>query len=133
MIVDSSAVLAIVFREPGFEDLLERMTSAGALAMGTPTLAETGIVLTARFGARADGMLERFLDEFDIVEIPFGEAHWREALEAFRQYGKGRHPAQLNFGDCLTYAVAKLAGEPLIHVGNDFTQTDLAETHDDVV
>lgn len=57
--------------------------------------------------------------------MPFGEAHWREAVEAYRRFGKGRHPAGLNFGDCLTYATAKLAGEPLLFVGEDFPATDL--------
>jgi len=125
MIVDSSALLAIVFREPGWEQLVERLQSAGAVAAGAPTLAETGIVLTARLGPAADGLLERLLDELEIQEIPFGEIHWREAVDAFRRYGRGRHPASLNFGDCLTYAAASLSGEPLLYVGEDFARTDL--------
>ena len=125
MIVDSSALLAIVFREPGWEQLIERLQSAGAVAAGTPTLAETGIVLTARLGPAADGLLERLLDELEIQEIPFGEIHWREAVDAFRRFGRGRHPASLNFGDCLTYAAASLSGDPLLYVGDDFSRTDL--------
>jgi ribonuclease VapC len=125
MIVDSSALLAVIFREPGHEDVIERMAAAPFLAAGTPTLAETGIVLTARLGTAAAGMLERMLDEFGIQEIPFGELHWREAVDAFRRYGKGRHPAQLNFGDCLTFATARLTGEPLLFVGNDFGHTGI--------
>jgi ribonuclease VapC len=70
-------------------------------------------------------MLERLLDEFGIQEIPFGEIHWREAVDAFRRYGKGRHAASLNFGDCMTYATVKLAGDPLLFVGGGFEQTDL--------
>ncbi len=65
------------------------------------------------------------LDELGIQEIPFGELHWREAVDAYRRFGKGRHPAALNFGDCMTYAVASLTGEPLLFVGNDFGHTDL--------
>ncbi len=125
MILDSSALLAIVFQEPGFVDVLEELENAEALAVGTPTLAETGIVLHARLGADAYGLLERILDEFKIQEVPFGEVHWREAVDAFRMFGKGRHPADLNFGDCMTYAVAKLAGEPLMFTGEDFRRTDL--------
>jgi ribonuclease VapC len=125
MIVDSSALLAIVFREPGYEGLLERLDGAEAVAAGTATLAETGIVLQARLGAAADGMLERMLDELDIQEIPFGEIHWREAVDAYRRFGRGRHPAGLTFGDCLTYATARLSGEPLLFVGDDFLETDL--------
>jgi ribonuclease VapC len=70
-------------------------------------------------------MLERLLDEFAIEEIPFGEVHWRETVDAYRRYGKGRHAAALNFGDCMTYAVAKLAGEPLLFTGRDFALTDV--------
>ena len=125
MIVDSSAILAIVFREPGYEDLLDRIAAAPAVAAGTPTLAEIGIVLHARLGAAAHGLLERMLDELGIQEIPFGEIHWREAVDAFRRYGRGHHPASLNFGDCLTYAAARLSGEPLLFVGGDFSRTDL--------
>jgi ribonuclease VapC len=125
MIVHASAILAIVFREPGFQDLVERLRSVDFVGAGTPTLAETGIVLHARLGDASRGMLERMLDEFGIREIPSGEIHWREAVEAFRRFGKGRHEASLNFGDCLTYATAKLAGQPLLFVGDDFSRTDL--------
>ena len=125
MIVDTSVLLAIVFREPGHEDLIAKLTTGEAAAMGAPTLAEAGIVLQARLGSGARGMLERILDEFGIEEIPFGEMHWREAVDAYRRYGKGRHAAALNFGNCMTYAVAKLTGEPLLFTGRDFALTDV--------
>ncbi len=125
MIIDTSAILAVVFREPGFEEVLRRMDAADVVAAGTPTLAETGIVLHARLGEQSRGVLERLLDELGIVEIPFGELHWREAVDGFRSFGKGRHPASLNFGDCMTYAVTKLAAEPLLFLGEDFRRTDL--------
>jgi len=66
-----------------------------------------------------------FLNEFEIQEIPFDSLHRKESGSAFLQYGKGRHPAGLNYGDCMTYAVAKLADEPLLCVGDDFAKTDL--------
>ena len=66
------------------------------------------------------------MSERSVVVIPFGTEHWPVAVDAFARSGKGRHPARLNFGDCLTYAVAKRAGEPLLCVGGDFAQTDLA-------
>jgi ribonuclease VapC len=125
VIVDTSVLLAIVFQEPGHERLIDELLAADAVAAGTPTLAETGIVLSARLGSAAHGLVERLLDEFAIQEIPFGELHWREAVGAFRRYGKGRHPARLNFGDCMTYASAKLSGEPLLFVGDDFALTDV--------
>ena len=65
------------------------------------------------------------LDEFGIDEVPFGEEHWREAVGAYLRFRKGRHKAQLNFGDCLTYAVARLADEPLLFTRSDFIETDL--------
>lgn len=125
MILDTSALLAIVFQEPGFETILKRIEAAPGVATGSPTLAETGIVLQARLGRNADGLLERMLDELDVQEVPFGELHWREAVDAYRRFGKGRHPAALNFGDCMTYAVAQLAGDPLLFIGDDFSQTDV--------
>ena len=125
MIVDTSALLAIVFQEPGYEDVLDRILSATVVAAGSPALAEAGIVLHARLGAGAPGLLERLLDELAIEEISFGSVHWREAVEAYRTFGKGQNAAGLNFGDCMTYAVARLSGEPLLLVGEDFAKTDL--------
>ncbi len=125
MIVDSSALLAVIFREPGYQELINRVEAADAVTAGAPTLAETGIVLHSRLGEASRGLLERVLDELGIQEIPFGEIHWREAVEGFRRFGKGHHPAALNFGDCLTYAAARLSGEPLLFVGKDFSKTDL--------
>ena len=125
MIVDTSALLAIVFQESGYEDVLNRILSAPVVAAGSPTLAESGIVLHARLGASAHGPLERILYELAIEEISFGSVHWREAVDAYRTFGKGQDPAGLNFGDCLTYAVARLSGEPLLFVGKDFPKTDL--------
>jgi ribonuclease VapC len=75
---------------------------------------------------RLVAVLDRFLRDFQVTPIAFGELHWLEALEAFRRFGKGRHPAALNFGDCMSYATAKLAGRPLLFVGDDFTRTDIA-------
>ena len=125
MILDTSAILSVVFQEPGHERVLRALLDAEALAAGSPTLAETGIVLNARLGPAAAGLLERFLDEFGVQEIAFGEIHWREAVEAYRSYGKGVHRAQLNFGDCMTYATAILAADALLYVGEDFASTDV--------
>jgi len=125
MIVDSSAVVAIFLQEPGHERLLTALTAAPGAGIGTPTLAETSIVLAARLGRDPRPQLSRFLQELELVEVPFGERHWRRATEAYLRYGKGRHPAALNFGDCMSYATASLAAQPLLFVGNDFPQTDI--------
>ena len=125
MILDSSVIVAITLREPGHEELVGKLRSADALGIGAPTLTEAGIVLSARLGVEPQALLDRFLRDFGVVPVAFGELHWREALEAFRRFGKGRHPAALNFGDCLSYAAARLAGHPLLFVGDDFSRTDI--------
>ena len=125
MILDTSVILAIVLREPGAESLLARLDAADQLAIGAPTLVETSIVLESRLGVEGRSVLDRFLQDLQVLTVSFGEPHWREAARAFRRFGKGRHPAALNFGDCLTYAVARLADRPLLCVGDDFSKTDL--------
>lgn len=125
MIVDSSVAVAILLREPGYDQLLERLESEAEPGIGAPTLTETGLVLTGRLGSNALSILARFLQETGLVVIPFVDEHWPVAVDGFRRFGKGRHPAGLNFGDCLTYAVARLADEPLLCQGDDFAKTDL--------
>jgi len=126
MIVDSSALVAVVFQEPDYEVIIDKLLASESTGIGTPTLVEVGIVLNARLGKDSRTLLSRMLGEFDIIEVPFGEPHWPEALSAYRRFGRGRHAANLNFGDCLSYAVAHLADEPLLFVGADFAATDLA-------
>jgi len=126
MILDTSAIVATLLREPGHETLRSRLAEARSLGVGTPTLLETSIVLSARLSLDAGGVLARFLQETETTAIPFGEAHCSAAHQAWLRFGKGRHPAALNFGDCATYATALLAGEPLLCTGEDFPQTDLA-------
>jgi len=125
VIVDSSALVAITFREPGHLELITKLASASSAGIGTPTLAETGLVLAARLGRDPRDLIVRLLDEFGLEKVPFGDDHWKESVSAYLRYGKGRHKAQLNFGDCLTYAVARLAGEPMLFTGNDFRETDV--------
>ena len=125
MILDSSVLLEIALDAPQREELIRRIHGAEFAGIGTPTLAETGVVLNGRLGDAGSGVLERILTDLGIEEIAFGDVHWREAVTAFSRFGKGRHPARLNFGDCLTYATASLSGEPLLFVGDDFALTDL--------
>ena len=125
MIVDTSALVAVALREPGFEDMISALERAPFSGIGTPTLVETGMVLSARLGGNGRDVGSHLLYEFGIVSVPFGDHHWREAVVAFERFGRGNHPAKLNFGDCLSYAVAKLAAEPLLFVGDDFSATDI--------
>ena len=124
MILDSSALIAIVLQEHAAERLLQRMRDASYLAIGAATLLETGIVLSARLHDDARGLLARVLQESGITVVDVTEAHFGVAMDAWLRYGKGRHPAALNFGDCLSYAIAVVAGAPLLCVGDDFPQTD---------
>ena len=126
MILDSSAVVAVVFQEPGHEELLEKILAAAEVSIGAPTLAETAIVVSARLGTDARPLMSRFLREGAIETLPFGEAQFGVAVGAWLRFGRGRHRASLNFGDCLAYATARLAGRPLLCVGEDFGRTDLA-------
>ncbi|MFF0148392.1 ribonuclease VapC [Amycolatopsis sulphurea] len=125
MIVDSSAIVAIVLREPGHESLEEKLAEAVAPRIGAPTLVEVGVVLTAKLGGRGRLVLARFLQDNHITTIPFTEEHSEAAIDAFGQFGKGRHPARLNLGDCYSYATATIAREPLLYIGDDFPHTDL--------
>lgn len=124
MIIDSSALVAIVLQEPAAERLLQRMRDASFLAIGAATLLETGIVLSARLNDDARGLLARVLQESGITVVDVTEAHFGVAMDAWLRYGKGRHPASLNFGDCMSYAISVVAGAPLLCVGDDFPQTD---------
>ena len=82
-------------------------------------------MISTRLKRDGRATLNGFLGEWQVQEISFGPEHWREALRAFSRFGKGKHAAGLNMGDCLTYAVAQIAGEPLLCIGNDFAKTDL--------
>ncbi|HUG81910.1 MAG TPA: type II toxin-antitoxin system VapC family toxin [Bryobacterales bacterium] len=125
LVLDSSAMLAILLREPGHEDLLQRIDEASLVAVGAPTLVETGIVLSSRLGRDARSLLMDFVRDGEIEVVPFTGDHVAVAIRAFLRFGKGRHRAALNFGDCLSYAVAGVAGMELVYVGDDFGETDL--------
>jgi ribonuclease VapC len=125
MILDSSAIIALFLQEPGHETLRRKLVDARTAGIGASTLVETAIVLSARLNRDVRGMLARFIEENQVTVIPFTESHYGIAVTAWLKYGKGRHPAALNFGDCLAYAVAKVAGMPLLFTGGDFQLTDI--------
>jgi ribonuclease VapC len=126
MIVDSSALIAILFDEPRAEELVDRLASANPIGIGAPTLVETTLVASSRLRRDARGTVARLLQEFEIEVIPFTSSHFGVAVDAWHRFGRGRHAANLNFGDCLSYAVARVAARPLLCIGNDFPRTDLA-------
>ncbi len=125
MTLDSSALVAILFAEPGHLDLVDLILQADVVRVGTPTLVETEIVLSARRGKPAATDVQDLLEELHVTVVPFGESDWRAAVRAFEQFGRGRHKAGLNFGDCLSYAVAAVASDSLLFVGDDFKSTDI--------
>ena len=125
MVLDSSAIIAIALEEPEFERLIDAIEQAEIVIVGAPTLLETSIVLTTRLRQDARPLLQDFLAEVDAEVIEFAEAHFRSATAAFMRFGKGMHPAGLNFGDCMSYAIADIAGMPLLFIGDDFSRTDI--------
>ncbi len=125
MILDTSAIVAILMEETSAEELLSKLQNPGPVQVGAPTLLETTMVLAGRLKKDPAPYLERFLRELKAIVLPFEDAHRLEAANAFLRFGKGRHPAKLNFGDCMSYATAKIAGRPLLCVGKDFSKTDI--------
>ena len=125
MILDTSAVMAVLFREKQWERLEESIEAAGFLAIGAPTLFEAEMVAFKAFGRQGQELVEQFLIDRGIRVLPFDGHHWQIAVKAFSRYGKGRHPAALNYGDCMSYAIAADAGQPLLFVGDDFAKTDI--------
>lgn len=125
MIVDASAVTSIFLRKPGCERLIDALASAGFAGVGAPTLAEASLELAKPFGREVHALLARFVQEFELQIVPFSDAHYRAAVEAHERYGEGRHRAALDFGDCLTYATARLARQPLLCDDPRFGKTDL--------
>ena len=124
MILDSSVLVALALREPGVERLIEAIAAADRAAIGAANLLEAGIVLSARLQQDARGLLARLLAEGGIRVLPVTDAHFGIAMEAWLRFGEGRHPAALNFGDCVSYAMAIVSGEPLLAVGDGLRLTD---------
>ena len=125
MTLDSSAVVAIFFAEPGYMDLIDSILEADVVRIGAPTLVETGLVVASRRHAPDAPEVEELMRELGVAISPFGEAEWRAAREAFATFGRGRHKAGLNFGDCLAYASARASRDSLLFVGTDFKLTDI--------
>jgi ribonuclease VapC len=125
LIADTSAIVSVIRGEDGHGQILEALATAPEVSVGAPTLFEASMVLTDGRGVPGKAIVAKFLADNQIGTIPFGERHWVVAAEAFLRYGKGRHPAKLNYGDCMTYATARLAERPLLCIGDDFAKTDL--------
>jgi len=125
MVLDSSAVVAILRREPEAVAFANLVASANSPIMSAASVLETTTLLEGRYGESAGRELDLFLVEANIRVVSVDREQIEVARRGWRKYGKGRHPAALNFGDCLSYALAKISREPLLAKGNDFAQTDI--------
>lgn len=126
MIVDSSALVAILRLEPQAERFARAIAAAQEAVLPAPCYLETCMVIAGHKGPDSRPRVERLLAELRLRLMPLSEEHARTAMGAFLRYGKGRHPAGLNFGDCMAYAVAQAEGAPLLFAGEDFAKTDVA-------
>jgi ribonuclease VapC len=126
MVLDSSAIIAIHLKEPGYDRLIEAIDKAEIVVVGVPTLLETAMVLSTRLGRDARPLLFAFLRRVEAEVVAFNQEHLDAAVTAFLRFGRWRHPAGLNFGDSMSYAVAATAGMPLLFTGEDFARTDIA-------
>ncbi|MFN8093620.1 MAG: type II toxin-antitoxin system VapC family toxin [Vicinamibacteria bacterium] len=125
MVLDTSAVLAILQDEPERRSFNEAIESADSRSISVASLVEVSIVIEARYGAAGVRHLDRLLDRASVSIVPVDAEQGKIARQAFSRFGEGRHPAGLNFGDCFSYALAQSLGEPLLYKGDDFSRTDV--------
>lgn len=126
IVADTSAIVAI-FKEESDQAVFETLVASETAAIGAPSLVETKLALSSVLRpADVDALLGTLVARGGLTPVPFTPDMADAAVEAFRRYGKGQgHRAQLNFGDCMAYAVAKVLGAPLLFTGDDFAQTDI--------
>lgn len=125
MVVDTSAILAVLLLEPDAAEIANLMRQARKRLVSAAAMLEASIVLLARHGEMGWRMLDEFRQSAELETVSFDEAQMLAAREAFRRFGKGRHRAGLNFGDCMSYALAKTELMPLLFKGKDFPMTDV--------
>ena len=125
MVVDSSAVLAILFNEPERDTFSDALADAGVRLMSGVNALEAAVVVSSRKGPHGAREFDLLLHRAEFEVVPFTTDHLRLARDAYERYGKGRHPAGLNLGDCCAYALARHTGEPLLFKGDDFPRTDV--------
>lgn len=129
MVLDTSALVAVLFDEPERETFVELIQSAERRLISAGTLVESSIVIEARRGEAAGRELDLLLHRADVAVVPVDADQAEVARAAWRRFGKGRHPAALAFGDCFSYALAAVSGEPLLFKRDDFSQTDITPAH----
>ena len=125
MIVDTSAILAVLFDEPDARRYAAALQAAPRRRISVANALEATVVSEGRSGVAAGDDLDRFFDRFGIQPEPVTVEQLQAARRAWRRFGRGNHPAALNFGDCFAYALAEVTGEPLLFKGGDFALTDV--------
>ena len=125
MVIDTSAIMAIALNEPEATAFENSIASDPVRLISAATVLEAAMVIETRFGDAGGSELDLWLHKLGIEIVAVDAYHMDHARRAWRRYGKGRHPAGLNYGDCFTYALAALTGEPLLYKGNDFSKTDI--------
>jgi ribonuclease VapC len=125
MVIDSSAIVAIFFHESDARTFRERIAEDPIRLISAATVVEAAMVIEARFGEAGGAELDLWLHKADVEIVSVTADHADQARRAWRRFGKGRHPAGLNFGDCFSYALTALTQEPLLFKGEDFSKTDI--------
>ena len=125
MVIDTSAILAVLFKEPERDRFAAAISSASVRLVGSVNAFESAVVVLSRKGPAGLRELDLLFHVASIETIPFTDEHLRLAREAYQRYAKGRHPAGLNLGDCCAYALSRHSGEPLLFKGDDFARTDV--------
>ena len=125
MVLDTSALVALLLDEPEAEDFRAAVEEDTTRLVSAATLLETALVIEARKGEPGGRELDTLIDKAEVVVVPVDAEHVSEARRAYRLFAKGRHAAGLNFGDLFAYALARTAGEPLLFKGDDFAKTDI--------
>ena len=125
MVVDSSALMAILRGEPEGPAFRDAIRTTSRRLLGAPARVEASMVALGRRGEPGLEQMQALIERLALDVVPLSDEQATLAIDAFRRLGKGRHPAGLNFGDCLSYALAKATGEPLLFKGDDFSQTDI--------
>ncbi|MDO8667349.1 MAG: type II toxin-antitoxin system VapC family toxin [Gemmatimonadales bacterium] len=125
MVIDTSAMMAILVHEAAADRLVSAVEADRTRLVSAATVVEASLVLLGRYGEAGDPQLDRLLRSIGAEVVPVGEEQVALARDAALRFGRGRHPAALNFGDCFSYALSVARGEPLLFVGDDFSKTDV--------
>ena len=125
MVLDTSAIMAILTREPAADRLVQALEADRTRLVSAATVVEASLVLLGRYGDAGEAQLDRLLRGLGAEVVPVGEEQVALARDAALRFGRGRHAAALNFGDCFSYALSAARGEPLLFTGDDFSKTDV--------